>query len=236
MKLIDRPSPNFDERKGGPPDCIVMHYTDMPTAEEALRRLCDPNAEKRVSAHYLIDIDGTVYKLVDDGKRAWHAGISSWQGETDMNSRAIGIELANPGHSNGYVPFPAAQMKALAELSKQIMARNGIRPERVLAHSDIAPARKQDPGHLFDWKGLAAQGIGIWPVPLKEDFERAATMDVRAALTAVGYSSDDDLGTVLAAFQRHYHPEIFKTPEKIGQPDLETLARLSRLQNLKFSP
>jgi N-acetylmuramoyl-L-alanine amidase len=127
-------------------------------------------------------------------------------------------------------------MKALAELSKQIMARNGIQPERVLAHSDIAPSRKQDPGHLFDWKGLAAQGVGIWPVPLKEDFERAATMDVRAALTAVGYSSDDDLGTVLAAFQRHYHPEIFKTPEKIGQPDLETLARLSRLQNLKFSP
>jgi N-acetylmuramoyl-L-alanine amidase len=116
------------------------------------------------------------------------------------------------------------------------MARHGIQSERVLAHSDIAPSRKQDPGHLFDWKGLAEQGIGLWPVPLKEDFEKAAAMDVRAALTAVGYNPDDELEAVLTAFQRHFHPEIFKTPEKVGQPDLETLARLSCLQNLKFSP
>lgn len=233
MNFINRPSPNFDERKGGPPDCIVMHYTDMMTAEEALTRLCDLSADKRVSAHYLVDVDGTVYKLVDENKRAWHAGISWWQGEIDMNSRAIGIEIANPGHSNGYVPFPAAQMKAVAELSKQIMARHDIPADRVLAHSDIAPSRKMDPGELFDWKGLADQGIGVWPVPLKEDFEKAATMDLRTALTAIGYDPKEDLKIVLTAFQRHFHPEIFETPEKVGQPDIETAARLHRLQLLR---
>lgn len=226
MKIVDRPSPNFDERAGGAPDAIILHYTDMKTAQEALDRLCDPDFEKRVSSHYLIDTDGTIYKLVDEDKRAWHAGKSWWRGETDMNSRAIGIELANPGHTNGYVPFPAAQMSALAELCRDIMARHSIRPERVLAHSDIAPARKRDPGELFDWKGLAAQGIGVWPDPLKEDFDKAASLDVRAALTAWGYTPHDDLQTVLTAFQRHFHPEIFKTPEKVGQADIETAARL----------
>jgi N-acetylmuramoyl-L-alanine amidase len=226
VKIVDRPSPNFDERAGGAPDAIILHYTDMKTAQEALDRLCDPDFEKRVSSHYLIDIDGTVYRLVPEDKRAWHAGKSYWAGETNMNARSIGIELANPGHTNGYVPFPAAQMSALAELCRGIMIRHNIRPERVLAHSDIAPARKQDPGELFDWEGLAAQGIGVWPDPLKEDFEKAAALDVRAALTTVGYTPDDDLQTVLTAFQRHFHQEIFKTPEKVGQADIETAARL----------
>jgi len=242
MNIVQRPTTHCEERKGGAtPEFIILHYTDTVDMNEAedyfMGRRAHPEGEtKRVSAHYMIDEDGTIYQYVDEDKRAWHAGVSYWQGLTDMNSSSIGIELVNPGQSNGYVPFPDVQMQALAELCTDIMQRRGIPVDHVLAHSDVAVGRRFDPGELFDWKGLADQGIGLWPVPLKEDFEKAATMDVRAALTAVGYNPNDELKAVLTAFQRHFHPEIFNSPEKVGQPDIETLARLSRLQNLKFSP
>ena len=149
-------SPNFNERKEGKkPSMIVVHYTGMKTAEDALERLCDPIAE--VSAHYLIEEDGALHALVPEDKRAWHAGVSNWDGETDINSISIGIELVNPGHEHGYRPFPIEQMQALAELCKGVMSRHDIKV--ALGHSDVAPERKQDPGELFDWQWLAGQGV-----------------------------------------------------------------------------
>lgn len=149
-------SPNYGQRKEGlQPYMIVLHYTGRPTAREALEWLCDP--EKEVSAHYVIDEDGTTYQLVEEDKRAWHAGVSEWQGETDINSASIGIELVNPGHEFGYRPFPHEQMAALATLCKDIMARHDI--QFVLGHEDVAPGRKEDPGELFDWLWLAEHGV-----------------------------------------------------------------------------
>lgn len=149
-------SSNYNERADSvDPSMIVIHYTGMKNAEVALRRLCDPIAE--VSAHYVIDEDGTLYQLVDEDKRAWHAGVSLWEGETDINSISIGIELVNPGHEFGYREFPLAQMQVLALLCKDIMGRHFIKT--VLGHSDVAPGRKIDPGELFDWKWLAENGV-----------------------------------------------------------------------------
>jgi len=146
--VIDMPSPNFGPRRGGPVDMLILHYTGMNSAEDALARLCDPAAE--VSAHYLIDQRGIIYRLVDEQCRAWHAGIACWAGETDINNRSIGIELVNPGHEFGYEPFPPRQMAALIALGQAIVERHPIPPWRVLGHSDVAPARKTDPGELFD--------------------------------------------------------------------------------------
>ncbi|MCB1650820.1 MAG: N-acetylmuramoyl-L-alanine amidase [Alphaproteobacteria bacterium] len=149
-------SPNFEGRaEGQAPSMILIHYTGMQTGREALERLCDPAA--KVSAHYVIEEDGRIFALVSEDKRAWHAGVSCWEGQTDINSLSIGIELVNPGHEWGYRPFPPAQMQSLAALCKDIMARHEIKT--VLGHSDVAPDRKQDPGELFDWAWLAAQGI-----------------------------------------------------------------------------
>lgn len=149
-------SPNYNERKDGKkPSIIVIHYTGMKTAEAALERLCEPAAE--VSAHYLIEENGCVHDLVPEEKRAWHAGVSNWEGETDINSVSIGIELENPGHEFGYRPFPKEQMQSLAKLCKSIMVRHDIKT--ILGHSDVAPERKQDPGELFDWQWLAKNGV-----------------------------------------------------------------------------
>lgn len=163
MRLIDLPSPNFDSRDGQPVDMLVLHYTNMPTGKEALDRLCDPTA--KVSAHYMVDEDGTVYRLVAEENRAWHAGVSYWRGNSNINQRSIGIEMANPGHTWGYRPFPPAQMESVIELCKGIVSRHAIPARNVVGHSDICPNRedKMDPGVLFDWKGLAEQGIGLWP-------------------------------------------------------------------------
>lgn len=163
--FVERPSPNYDARRAGAPvDILVLHYTGMRTAEEALARLCDPAA--KVSAHYTIGRDGCVYHHVDESQRARHAGVSYWAGERDVNSRSIGIELVNPGHEFGYVPFPKAQIAALIELARGILARYPILPHRVLGHSDVAPARKMDPGELFPWQRLADVGIGLFPPAL----------------------------------------------------------------------
>jgi N-acetylmuramoyl-L-alanine amidase len=159
---IERPSPNFDARREGCPiDILVLHYTGMRTAEEALERLCDPAAI--VCAHYTIDCGGRIYRHVDESLRARHAGVSYWAGERDVNSRSIGIELVNPGHEFGYLPFPDPQIAALIDLSRGILARHPIPPHRVVGHSDVAPARKLDPGELFPWPELAEAGIGIFP-------------------------------------------------------------------------
>ncbi len=162
MRIIERPSPNFNERAGGAVDMLVLHYTGMISREHAMARMCDP--QSRVSAHYLVDETGRAYQLVDEAHRAWHAGVSFWAGERDINSRSIGIELVNPGHDLGYRNFPLLQMRALAQLCLQILARHAIPAKRVLGHSDVAPGRKRDPGEKFDWAWLAGQGIGIWPV------------------------------------------------------------------------
>ena len=206
--MIERPSPNYNQRKPGKAiGMLVMHYTGMRDAEAALRRLTDPEAQ--VSSHYLIDEAGKVYRLVDELRRAWHAGVSFWAGERDINSVSIGIELVNPGHEFGYQPFPEAQMAALIDLSRDILARNRIPSSRVLGHSDVAPARKIDPGELFDWQRLAKAGIGLWPGPAKGPLDGAS---VRTALAKIGYevSAEGAKDTLtkqsLGAFQRRFRP------------------------------
>lgn len=158
---MTRTSPNWDSRDSHVIDMLVLHYTGMRTASEALERLCDPSA--KVSAHYMVEEDGTVHALVPEEMRAWHAGVSSWRGHTNINQRSIGIEIANPGHEFGYRPFPHAQMDAVATLCKGILSRHPIPPRNVVAHSDVAPQRKEDPGELFEWQWLAQRSIGLWP-------------------------------------------------------------------------
>lgn len=155
MKVLhDYKSPNFGDRRGGheKPSMIIIHYTGMKTGEEALERLCDLKSE--VSAHYLIEEDGRLFQLVDDDKRAWHAGVSAWAGETDINSASIGIELVNPGHEWGYRAFPDVQIDVLIDLCRDLICKYNIAPERILGHEDVAPGRKQDPGELFPWDKL----------------------------------------------------------------------------------
>jgi N-acetylmuramoyl-L-alanine amidase len=233
-KLIDRPSPNHDARpKGQRVDILLLHYTDMASAGAALERLTDPAA--RVSAHYCVDEDGTVCRLVPEACRAWHAGTSFWAGARDINARSIGIELVNPGHTCGYRPFPEAQMRALERLARDILARHPIPPQRVLGHSDVAPGRKIDPGELFDWQRLARAGIGVWPQPLGfADPGPAVTpraiAEVQSQLARFGYAvsasgiMDPATRQALAAFQRHFRPARFD-----GVPDGETRRLLAAL-------
>ncbi len=164
--MIRRFSPNVDARAGGI-DILLMHYTGMTDANAAVERLCDPAA--RVSAHYVIAESGQVFQLADESARCWHAGISEWRGLADVNARSIGIEIANHGHEHGYRPFPEAQMVALIDLSKDILARWPIPARNVIGHSDVAPTRKEDPGELFDWARLARAGIGLWPYGVTAD-------------------------------------------------------------------
>jgi N-acetylmuramoyl-L-alanine amidase len=228
-RFVDRPSPNHDARPAGQSvDILLLHYTDMERAEAALERLCDPSA--KVSAHYCVDEDGTVYRLVGEDRRAWHAGAASWAGANDINARSIGIELVNPGHSCGYRPFPQAQMAALIDLAKEVLARHPIPPARVLGHSDVAPARKQDPGELFDWRTLAEQGIGLWPEAAAPPAAPPDMAEIQARLARFGYevprhgSLDADTRAVLAAFQRHFRPAAVT-----GDADGETAATLDAL-------
>lgn len=187
------PSPNCGPRRGGArPDLVVLHYTGMDSAAAARARLCDPAAE--VSAHWLVDEAGGVEALVPETLRAWHAGAGSWGGVTDVNSRSIGIELANDGTR----PFPAAQMRALERLLGEVMARWHIAPARVIAHSDMAPSRKRDPGPRLDWRGLARAGLSVWPTP-------GDPGDFRADCRRFGYPDvEDDI--LLAAFRLRFRP------------------------------
>jgi len=221
LRVVQRPSPNFNERVGvDGPDILLMHYTGMQSCEAAVQRLTDPAA--RVSSHYTIDEDGKVYVHVDESLRAWHAGVSHWRGETDINSRSIGIEIVNPGHEFGYRAFPDVQIDAVIELSKGILSRHRIPPRNVIAHSDIAPGRKEDPGELFPWKRLAGEGIGIWVDAQAVTGESLSPGDrgdavcaLQADLAAYGYgidlTGDYDTRTrdVVIAFQRHFRPAQF---------------------------
>lgn len=189
-------SPNFGDRRGGlTPDLIVIHYTAMESCAAACARLCDPAAE--VSAHYLIDVDGTVLALVHEAKRAWHAGAGTWGGRGDVNSRSIGIELAN----DGATPFAHAQMLALERLLAGVMARWGIGPAGVIGHSDMAPDRKVDPGARFDWRRLAVMGLSVW----SEARAPNQAHDFIAAACRFGYP-DLDAGIILRAFRLRFRP------------------------------
>ena len=216
--MIFAPSPNIDDREG-PVEFLVMHYTGMPDAQSAIDLLCSPAS--KVSAHYVVDEDGTVYCLVPEQKRAWHAGVSYWRGRRMLNDPSIGIEIVNPGHEWGYRAFPAVQMAAVQELSLGILSRHAIPARNVVAHSDIAPNRKQDPGELFDWKGLAAAGIGFWT----EDF--AESQDFWGDLAAIGYDVELPPGDVIRAFQRRFLPQSLS-----GVEDAATARRAAAVRAL----
>jgi N-acetylmuramoyl-L-alanine amidase len=198
MRRVEMPSPNHDDRGNAAIDMLVLHYTGMQTAQAALERLCDPAA--KVSSHYTVDEDGTVYVHVPEARRAWHAGISSWAGASDINARSIGIELVNPGHEHGYRDFPDDQIAALITLCHSILLRHPIPSARVLAHSDVAPARKEDPGERFPWERLARAGIGLWPV------SRDANIGPEA-LGRYGYDLGAGEQKTVIAFQRHFRPQ-----------------------------
>lgn len=210
LKKINYPSPNFEPRPSGiSPDLIILHYTDLTSVSEALTRLCD--AELKVSAHFLISKDGLLYQLVDPVHRAWHAGVSSWQGESDINSRSIGIELDNFGHQFGPEPFPPAQINTLVKLLDELTKTYEISPHRILGHSDVAPLRKKDPGELFPWLELATKGFGLWPSSLAPTSSAPmSVLEIQKALCEIGYSCpqtgiwDEESIAVCKGFQSHF--------------------------------
>ncbi len=231
----DVPSPNFDARRA-PPDMLVLHYTGMRTAEAAVERLCDPAA--KVSAHYVVDEDGAILRLVAEERRAWHAGRGAWQGETDCNAASIGIEIVNPGHEFGYRDFPEGQIDSVISLISDIRTRWTIPDVRIIGHSDLAPERKQDPGERFPWKRLASVGHGLWFEPALERIEALGpplglgdeglgVIVLRAGLHRLGYALqpggnyDDATRATVEAFQRHWRPA-----QVDGVADGETRATL----------
>ena len=229
------PSPNHDARTSRI-DILLLHYTGMQTAEEALARLSD--REAKVSSHYFVHEDGSIVQLVPERRRAWHAGEASWKGATDINSRSIGIEVVNPGHEFGYRDFPAAQIDAVIALCRDIVARHPIRRERVLGHSDVAPTRKNDPGEKFPWDRLAAAGVGLWLEPspigpgrtLSANDKGVEVEQLQKQLARFGYDLkitrlyDDNTRSVVTAFQRHFRPARVD-----GLADLSTRESLARL-------
>ena len=221
---------NYEGRaKGCVPNTLLLHYTGMQSMQEAKDRLTDP--ESKVSIHYLVDEDGGALSLVPEDKRAWHAGVAYWRGVTDINSASIGIEIVNPGHEFGYRPFPKDQMRTVLKICREVMGVYDI--EHVLGHSDVAPERKQDPGELFDWKWLSENGVGLWPDPTPEEYERAEKVscndfDTGRLFITFGYSPMTAFVDVVTAFHRHYYPEIFEVGDA-GRPTVETVARLLSL-------
>ncbi len=227
VEFTPRESPNFDERKL-PVTVLVLHYTGMESGQVAIDRLCDPDA--KVSAHYVVEENGQIWKLVDEKDRAWHAGVSQWRGITDLNSASIGIEIVNGGHDFGLPEFPKGQINAVIELSKAIMERHAI--EHIVGHSDIAPERKQDPGEKFPWAQLAEEGIGSWPEGISDDrrvlFE-AGSRDrgmaiIQSGLAHIGFEAhvsgvlDEKTRLIVASLQRRYRPDQID-----GQVDVQTL-------------
>jgi len=202
--MIETPSPNFDERRL-PVSMLVLHYTGMADAASAITRLADPVA--KVSCHYLVAEDGQIVRMVAEDKRAWHAGLSFWRGVTDVNSASVGIEIVNPGHELGYRPFPDAQMRALLPLVAEIVRRHDIARANVVGHSDIAPARKRDPGELFEWDRLARIGLAL-PRPTRNLTDPHWTdAGFLLALERFGYDVRDGLAATVA-FQRRFRPEL----------------------------
>lgn len=231
-------SPNASSRAGGLPSLLVLHYTGMQSAEAAISRLCDPIA--KVSAHYVVEEDGKLHKLVEEKDCAWHAGVSFWRNVRNVNETSIGVEIVNPGHEWGYRKFPDAQMQAVAKLCKSIIERHMIQPRNVVGHSDVAPQRKTDPGELFNWEWLAQQGVGLWPfsglkVPagvatLQEGSTGEEVLWMQTSLASYGYSVpltgiyDMLTKNVVIAFQRHFRPKNIG-----GEWDAECAARLEAL-------
>ena len=204
MDITRCPSPNFDERQL-PVSMIVLHYTGMPDAEGALNRLRSPDA--KVSAHYLVDEQGEVFQLVDEEKRAWHSGRSYWRGITDVNSASVGIEIVNPGHEFGYRPFPDEQIASLIPLISDIKDRHGIGRGNIVGHSDVAPARKEDPGELFPWWELAKRRLAL-PSPSRDLMDPYWTdAGFLLALERFGYEVTDTQKAVIA-FQRRFRPDL----------------------------
>jgi N-acetylmuramoyl-L-alanine amidase len=236
-------SPNYNERKL-PITMLVLHYTGMESGEAARERLCDPGAE--VSAHWLVHEDGKVENLVDETKRAWHAGRGSWNGITDVNSASIGIEIVNGGHNvpladGGLPPYPDVQILSVIKLAKEIVERHTISARNVVGHSDIAPERKEDPGEHFPWEGLAATGIGIWPGDLPDDMrivfepndrDRGIAI-LQRGLADLGYGAsvsgclDEPTQAIIRAVQRRYRPE--KIDGVVDMQVMEILKRLSQV-------
>jgi len=230
------PSPNIEERRDGcRPDMIVLHYTGMSSGEAAIGWLANPVS--KVSCHYVVDDDGRITQMVEESKRAWHAGASHWAGDTDVNSLSVGIEIQNPGHEHGYPDFPLAQMEAVAALCRDIAKRQGIHPARVLAHSDVAPGRKIDPGEKFNWAWLARHGVGHWvgPAAMDEaaseclDHEQAAVAETLELMRGYGYGVDnpersDWFAVLVRTFQLHFRPA-----RSDGRLDVGTLDTLRRL-------
>ena len=234
-------SPNQSERREGRrPDLLVLHYTGMENAEAALDRLCGAGHQpgRGVSVHYFVHEDGRVIQCVPEERRAWHAGVSCWEGDADVNSRSIGIEIANPGHDFGYPDFPEAQIRQVIALCRDIVARRSIRADRVLAHSDVAPSRKADPGEKFPWRRLLEAGAGLWvePTPiaagpvLAPGDRNAGVSQLQGLLAEYGYPVNpsgfygDETRDVVAAFQRHFRPARVD-----GIADGSTLDTLERL-------
>lgn len=232
-------SPNHGERKGGrTPDSLILHYTGVPTGEAAVRLLCDPATQ--VSAHYVVMPDGALLQLVPETRRAWHAGKGSWAGETDMNDISLGIEIAHPGHKDGAAafPYPQAQIATVTALCQDIVARWRIAPQRVLAHSDIAPDRKIDPGEFFPWAQLAKAGIGHYVAPcpiadgprLELDARGADVKELQSLLASYGYGIEPSgvyearTQSVIRAFQRHFRPALVD-----GVADFSTVVTLRKL-------
>ncbi len=242
MQLVSTPSPNFNERRERL-DMLVLHYTGMETGADALDRMCDADAE--VSAHYMIEEGGTICQLVPEEKRAWHAGVSSWQGDQDLNSRSIGIEIVNGGHnfpleSGELPPYPPAQIDAVIALCRDILDRNAIPQHRIVGHSDIAPDRKDDPGEHFPWQKLSEHGIGFWPEPagtgqlmgkgLEIGASGPAVERLQTSLRDIGYGVDvngiygDTTVHVVRAFQRRWCPD-----RVTGEADLTSMTLIERV-------
>jgi len=221
-------SPNFDSRPDVPIDTLILHYTGMKSAQDAIDRLRDPVA--RVSSHYVVDEDGAVFRLVPEERRAFHAGISHWRGHSLLNGRSIGIEIVNPGHEWGYCEFPVLQLAAVCDLCLEILARHPIPARNVVAHSDVAPDRKEDPGEKFDWHSLARNGVGLWPKcdsPSPCGLGPQGEREILDALSAIGYRTDLPLPVLLRAFQRHWRQEAIT-----GEADEGTLARITAVRQL----
>lgn len=230
-------SPNYDDRTSENIKYLILHYTGMATGYEALERLC--SEEAKVSAHYLIEENGEIFSLVEEEKRAWHAGISKWEDDVGLNDLSIGIEIVNtghpyPGYESVYKPFPEMQMQSVISLSKEIIKRHQIKPCHVLGHSDIAWRRKIDPGELFDWERLSFEGIGIW-VNVDQDTltDKVSESEFLNNLSKYGYDigeTETDLKEIATAFQRHFRPKNID-----GNIDRETYTILEKLLLKKFS-
>lgn len=245
LSITRKDSPHFEPRKNGAvPSFLIIHYTETENAAEPDGYFMATIARAdgaRVSAHYMIDVDGATTQYVAEDQRAWHAGLSEWEGVADINSHSIGIELVNGGPRYGYTEFPPAQIAALIELSQGIIARHAIPATQVLGHADVAPGRKIDPDYKLPWQKLADAGVGVWPQPIQSDFNNAAALlqddvKLKQALVTYGYNPALDLPMLVTTFQRHFQPEAFTAQSPfMGIANSDTALRLAALLRQKLA-